>query len=127
MLRTTRTGLMIRAMNAKHTLLVVLFWTLFLAPSACLSGYLDHGCFSCAEVSCGHEDDCISDPCNIIMVPRTDARSIDISLLDVDISLDLPQIAVEDIAFLVTSLVTPPLEPDVPTLPLPASALPLVC
>ena len=127
MLRTTRTGLMIRSMNAKHTLLVVLFWTLFLAPSACLSGYLDHGCFSCAEVSCGHEDDCISDPCNIVVVPRTDARPIDISLLDVDILPVLSQIGAEDIVCPVASPVTPLMEPVVPTLPLPASALPRVC
>lgn len=114
-------------MKANWTLLIALVWTLFLAPSACLSGVFDHFCPCCPEVSCGHEVECSTDPCNLILVPVSQVRSSDVSLLDADISVDLPDFSDGDIVGWVASPVTLVIVPDTPTLPLPEAALPLVC
>lgn len=39
---------------------------LSLVPVACLTGILEHFCFSCSELSCAHEVECVADPCNAV-------------------------------------------------------------
>ena len=114
-------------MKIKWTLLLALVWTMLLAPSACLSGIFDHFCPCCPEISCGHEVECSSDPCNLILVPVSQVRTSDVSLLDTDFPADIPDISDGDTVGLISSPVTLVIVPDTPTLPLPEAALPLVC
>ena len=114
-------------MKVNWTLLIALAWTLLLAPSACQLGMFDHFCPSCTEEACGHEEECSSDPCNLVLVPVSQVRSSDVSLLDADFSVDLPDHPDGDYADWVSSPLTQLIVPDTPTLPLPRAALPLVC
>jgi hypothetical protein len=41
-------------------------------PSLCLGGALEHACFSCPqEDECGHEADCVDDPCGTLATVRS--------------------------------------------------------
>ena len=114
-------------MMTNATILLALLWTLFLAPSACLSGALDHFCVEDAEEACGHEVGCSTDPCNVAVVLGKSVRGGD--------SHDELALA------LVPAVAASPVRPDLdraagrpvlfasaqPRLPLPAAALPLLC
>jgi hypothetical protein len=47
----------------QRILLIVAVWTLLAIPALCLGGILTHTCLCDADVTCGHEDSCASDPC----------------------------------------------------------------
>lgn len=49
--------------RARSTILVWSFWAVLAAPSLCAGGVLAHWCEAHAHNTCGHEDNCSSDPC----------------------------------------------------------------
>jgi len=52
-------------------------WSLLLVPSLCVAGTLEHLCGECPEeTGCGHEEDCLDDPCDVVVV-ATGLRVVD--------------------------------------------------
>ena len=43
--------------------ILLLLWTLFLAPALCMGGYLEHACHCGMQEQCEHEGACATDPC----------------------------------------------------------------
>lgn len=45
--------------------LLLLFssWCFLLSPALCEAGWLSHVCLDHADEECGHEEDCVDDPC----------------------------------------------------------------
>ena len=52
--------------KSSKILLGILILAVLLIPVLCLSGGLDHDC-PCSETGCGHEDECASDPCAVML------------------------------------------------------------
>jgi hypothetical protein len=42
--------------------LAITLWV-FLTPTLCVAGVLEHLCDDCVEESCTHEEECVEDPC----------------------------------------------------------------
>ncbi len=108
------------------TLLLIALWMLVLAPVACLSGALTHGCVDHGEDVCGHETDCSDDPCNVFALPLKSRLADESSPTD-EAPLLVPSGATD------TGLACAPHDfngratPDHPGLLVPAAALPLLC
>ena len=49
-------------MNRRTVATLLAILVLVLLPALCLGGFLEHVC-ACDGGSCGHEGDCVSDPC----------------------------------------------------------------
>jgi hypothetical protein len=78
-------------MSSRQAVIAAVLWAILLGPAACLGGVLDHACPSCPETSCGHEDECVSDPCNTLLVPVSAMRSVEDGAHEAPTSLDLPE------------------------------------
>ena len=114
-------------MSVKQTLFIAVLWTLFLAPTACLAGALDHFCPCESAIECGHELDCSADPCNIVALSKTDNRAEDTLPVDNRITHELPgcsQLDAETLPELFLLVIN---TLEFPTLKVPDSALPLLC
>ena len=72
----------------KRILLATLaLWALLLAPGLCLAGALEHLCADCPEgASCGHEDDCIDDPCGDVLLRPAISSNSGVSALSLAVS-----------------------------------------
>jgi len=114
-------------MSVKQTLFIAVLWTLFLAPTACLSGVLDHFCPCEAEIECGHELDCSADPCNIVVLSKTDNRAEDTLPADMGLTSELPGCSHLDAETLPELFLLVINTMEFPTLLVPDSALPLLC
>ncbi len=114
-------------MSPKQTIVIAVLWTLFLAPAACLSGALDHSCADCVEVSCGHELECSADPCNILLVPVSKSRVNDAPAVEKDFPVDLPECSDAGSAIRTDSSLLVKAGQGFFSLPMPVSALPLLC
>ncbi len=56
-------------MLGKRILAIILLGTIFIVPVLCQAGEFGHACYYCPDSSCDHEFNCISDPCNLLLVP----------------------------------------------------------
>ena len=114
-------------MNAQRILLIVVVWTLLLAPAACLSGLIGHYCAPCSDVCNSHEIDCSEDPCNVQLLP-----SIKFRYDDQVSSKEILLVALSPLADILILLEIPGvypviLPPGLPNLQTPVSDLPLLC
>jgi hypothetical protein len=73
----------------KIILITIALWVLLLGPGLCIAGVIDHICNDCVEeTTCGHEDNCDSDPC-VDDLQITDSVSVDIYTSVVTLETDL--------------------------------------
>ena len=114
-------------MSIKQTLFIAVLWTMFLAPTACLAGALDHFCPCESAIECGHELDCSADPCNIVVLAKTENRVEYTLPIDISIAHELPgcsQLDAETLPKLFLLVIN---TIELPNLQVPDSALPLLC
>lgn len=113
---------------ARSSLILVLAWTLLLLPALCTGGWLLHPCDCGSTISCQHESDCGSDPCEIGM---TRAESGSENLSEAASSTTCTRAAADDLARTLASRLVegrPNASPVVELccLPFPPSDLPLL-
>lgn len=114
-------------MTSKQTLLIAVLWTLLLAPSACLSGAMDHFCPCCPDIACGHEIECSADPCNIVVAPASETRVEEARAQGSTLEADFPPCFDADslVRVVDSRLMVPPPRTHIPAAPV--SSLPLLC
>ncbi len=114
-------------MKKHFPILIAILWTVFLAPAACLSGALDHYCLDCADIECGHEVECDSDPCQILSTPirsssvRNNAPEAELFLVNI------PDFLGDGSSMGDGHPLPSPLKPGGVRFSLPDSCLPLLC
>ena len=111
-------------MIISRTLFLAALLAFVLAPAACLAGQLDHFCTSCDDVCDSHEDDCLTDPCNVLSLAVTKTRDTDVPLDLTCSHAELPIYPTQQAASNFVTGGTP-----LPFKPCPAcgSGLPLLC
>jgi len=79
--------------------ILLTLWALFVMPSLCLAGILQHPCESEAsshhdhsspddhDSGCGHEDDCSDDPCSRMTVRAERSQNDFLSLMSFELAL----------------------------------------
>lgn len=97
-------------MNRVLAMLLV-SWSLVLAPALCLAGVLKHDCEGmCPEPareaahhdgasSCGHEADCQGDPCSSLVTPGRDPNPQDCVLAAAAVNCDVPGLLSDSAVF----------------------------
>ena len=114
-------------MKKHFPILIAVLWTVFLVPAACLSGALDHYCLDCADIECGHEVECDSDPCQILSTPIRNSSVRD-NAPDAELFLaDVPGFPGDDASTSAGHPLPVPIQPSGPHFSLPDSVLPLLC
>ncbi len=98
-----------------------------MVPAGCMSGTMDHLCADCIDVTCGHEIECSSDPCNILLVTVSKSRLDDDQTVENDFPIDLPEYSIATSCFQTDSSLLVTTSQIINPLPMPVSALPLLC
>jgi len=113
-------------MNMKQALFFLVLWALFLSPAACVAGAVDHVCPYNYALKCGHDFHCSADPCNIVFLSTTVIRAEDSLPPESSPAVEIPDCSDADstdrreLSLLVIDTL------EMPSLPMPTSALPLL-